>query len=88
MRVFLLVILVACERNPSKSFANFERRFRASKSRLIQTTGEDSIPESMLALILVNNAGVDSAQRTSIFASCARHFHFGAKVETVDFEVH
>lgn len=60
--------LLSTRRNQNESVKNFETRFEAQLSRF-KSHGAGSIPDSLIALMLLSNAEIEDNQRVSILAA-------------------
>lgn len=61
--------LVSARRSDNESYKAFESRFEAAVSRFRSHGDQITIPEPLLALMLLNGARVDDNQRVSILAA-------------------
>ncbi len=67
-----LETLLNTKRAANESFKNFESRFSAQLSKFNSHGDTARISESMAAMIFMNNASVDDAQRVSVLATCSK----------------
>lgn len=63
--------LLKCVRGDSEKLINFERRFESYRCKFNDSCGKDVLPDSLVSLMMINNAGIDSSQRIALLTSIA-----------------
>lgn len=65
--------LLSTTRGDSENLKGFESRFEAQLCTFNEACGQDVLPEALIALLLMNNAKIENAQRVALLASVAPH---------------
>lgn len=61
--------LITTRRWNNEPLGNFESRFHAEVCNLHDAAGQNILPDTLIALVLVTNSNIDSSQRLSVLAS-------------------
>lgn len=63
--------LLNTKREPSEKMKTFEGRFEAEMCKFNESAGTMRLPDALIALMLISNAGIDNNQRVALLASVA-----------------